>query len=198
MKKIPTLYVRDWTTHEITDEVTPGCEWVLRGEGRPTRKYDGTCMMLDSDGKWWARRIVKPHKTPPPNFQALEIDWITGNTIGWEPVAQSPWFKAFTDTLEHNEYFWDEVLVLEGEFSDVGTYELCGPKVNGNPDGYDHHVMIRHDRVETIAAAESLIDDPKNLVRWANAVLGAEGVVWHHPDGRRAKLKYKDVRRSRP
>lgn len=192
MKKIPTLYVRDHDTHLLTNAVTPGCEWVLAGEGRPTRKYDGTCMRLDENGKWWARRIVKPHKVPPPNFEAVEIDWETGNTVGWEPVEQSPWLKAFTDTLEHNEYFWDEVLVLEGPDSDVGTYELCGPKVNGNPEGYSHHVMICHDRVETI---HTNITEPKTLVAWAADQLGAEGIVWKHPDGRMAKLKAKDLRR---
>lgn len=194
MKKIPTLYVRDWSTFAVTDEVTPGCEWVLAGVGRPTRKYDGTCVPLDENGKWWARREVKPDRTPPANFEAIEIDWQTGKTMGWEPIEQSPWVKAWQDTLEHNEYFWDEVITLEGEESDVGTYELCGPKVNGNPEGYEHHVMIRHSRVETVDGPK----EPKALVLWAAQKLGAEGIVWHHPDGRMAKLKAKDlVGRSR-
>ena len=57
MKKIPTLYVRDRETGKVdTSQVTPGCEWVVAGEGAPTRKFDGTCTMLDGDGQWWARR----------------------------------------------------------------------------------------------------------------------------------------------
>lgn len=39
MKKIPTLFVREFfPCHKvkITDQVTPGCEWVLAGEGVAT------------------------------------------------------------------------------------------------------------------------------------------------------------------
>jgi hypothetical protein len=36
MKKIPTLFQRDETRRYVTDVVTPGCEWVLAGEGRAT------------------------------------------------------------------------------------------------------------------------------------------------------------------
>ncbi len=33
-EKIPTLFVRDLEDRaHVTDEVTPGCEWVLAGEG---------------------------------------------------------------------------------------------------------------------------------------------------------------------
>ncbi len=28
--------------------------------------------------------------------------------------------------------------------TEPGSYELCGPKVNGNPEGSPHHVLVRH------------------------------------------------------
>jgi len=39
MRKIPTLFGRDWDTDPryVTREVAPGCEWVINGEGRATR-----------------------------------------------------------------------------------------------------------------------------------------------------------------
>ena len=46
MKKIPTLFKRTYDGPRIkgiTDEVTPGLEWVLAGEGLATVKIDGTC-----------------------------------------------------------------------------------------------------------------------------------------------------------
>ena len=46
MRKIPTLFVREFLPNHkiiITDQVAPGCEWVLAGEGVATRKLDGTC-----------------------------------------------------------------------------------------------------------------------------------------------------------
>lgn len=65
MKKIPTVYLRDNDDRsKITEEVNPECLWVIAGEGKPTPKYNGTCVMLDADvlrgwfpfGRWWARR----------------------------------------------------------------------------------------------------------------------------------------------
>jgi hypothetical protein len=66
MRKIPTLFERDWDGDRryVLPQVTPGCEWVIAGEGTPTRKYDGTCVMFDGE-RWWARREVKADKMPP-------------------------------------------------------------------------------------------------------------------------------------
>src|SRR5215470_753136 len=87
MKKIPTLFVRDDEDRRyVTEAVNSGCEWVLAGEGAATRKFDGTCVMLDEDGRWWARREVKPGKQAPANFVHVEHDETTGKTMGWEPV----------------------------------------------------------------------------------------------------------------
>ena len=71
MKKIPTVFRRDPDDmRHVTSEVHPDCQWVLDGEGTPTRKYDGTCVMFDGT-RWWARREVKPGKTAPNGFEAI-------------------------------------------------------------------------------------------------------------------------------
>ncbi|WP_218670939.1 hypothetical protein [Microbispora sp. GKU 823] len=134
MKKIPTILTRDWNGNpkHVTREPNPDCAWVFDGEGTPTVKWDGTCVMLDDHGAWWARREVKPGKTPPPSFQAISTDEETGKTIGWEPVEQSSFAKAFHEALANTPAH------------ETGTYELLGPKVNGNPDGFDGHVLMRH------------------------------------------------------
>ena len=44
MRKIPTLFKRTYDGSRIKgicDEVTPGLEWVLAGEGQATVKIDG-------------------------------------------------------------------------------------------------------------------------------------------------------------
>ena len=49
MKKIPTLFKRifDAQHHKhVTDELTPGLEWVMEGRGVATVKFDGTCCAL--------------------------------------------------------------------------------------------------------------------------------------------------------
>jgi hypothetical protein len=188
--KIPTIYIRDLETHRITDQVSPSCEWVFLGEGVATRKFDGVCTLLDSEGRWWSRREVKPGKQAPANFWFVAKDLMSGKTVGWEPIEQSAWVKQHADALEHDEGLWDEVVVLEGETSDVGTYELCGPKINGNPEQFEHHVLVRHGR-EMLAGGQPT--NPIEMVRSVAAV-GWEGIVWHHPDGRMGKLKARDLR----
>lgn len=178
MQKIPTLYVRDFSPESrgrfVTEELSPGCEWVLTGEGVPTRKYDGTCVMFDGD-RWWARREVKAGASEPDGFVPVERDDSTGKTVGWEPIEQSGWHK------------WYLQATIVGNIG-PGTYELCGPKVNGNPEKRESHVLIRHASAERI---DPLGRDPKRIVLDL-APLGIEGVVWHHPDGRMAKLKVRD------
>ena len=174
MKKIPTLYLRtEDRRHVDTSKVNPACQWVLDGEGIPTRKFDGTCVMVDDDGYVWTRREVKSGKQPPPGFRLVEIDPMTGKQFGWEPYDQSGFRVQIEEALEL------------GPFS-PGTYELCGPKVNGNPENFIVHRLVRHGALV--------------LPRWSPLTLlnecrkyGWEGVVWHHPDGRRAKLKVKDL-----
>ena len=47
MHKIPTLFRRDPDDRKrVLPEANPACQWVLDGEGTPTRKYDGTCVLL--------------------------------------------------------------------------------------------------------------------------------------------------------
>ena len=60
MKKIPTLFERDWNgdRSRVLPQVHSGCEWVLAGEGIATRKLDGTCCMI-RDGKLYKRRELR-------------------------------------------------------------------------------------------------------------------------------------------
>src|ERR1700679_1790969 len=98
MRKIPTLFVRDPTNRKyVLPEVTPGCQWVLDGEGVATRKFDGTCVMLDADKAWWARREVKDGKEPPPGFETVDHDDVTGKMVGWEPAKQSSFPKYLAE-----------------------------------------------------------------------------------------------------
>lgn len=185
MKKIKTLLVRDPDDRaHVLDEVEPGCEWVLRGEGIATRKYDGTCVMLEPDGRWWARREVKPGKAPPANFAPEQHDEVTGKTVGWEPIEQSSFAKFHAEALE-------------GYYFKPGTYELVGPKINGNPEHREQHELIGHEGAETARIASYEIGFVKDFVSNLGKS-GWEGIVWHHPDGRMAKLKARDLKSVTP
>lgn len=174
MRKIISLFQRNYDGDRLVrDEVVPGAEWVLAGEGQPTQKHDGTCCLV-RNGKLFKRYEVKRGKTPPPGFEpANDVDKETGKQQGWVPVGDGPEDKW------HREAFF-------GRESD-GTYELCGPKVQGNPEGYSKHRLIRHGCIHlqnvpiTFSGIRGLLE-----------IAGIEGIVWHHDDGRMVKIKTKD------
>lgn len=175
MRKIPTVFARDPETNfrHVKHELTPGCEWVPAGEGVATQKFDGTCCLV-RDGVLYKRHEVKPGKSAPTDFEAIETDDNTGKTVGWVPIGDGP------EDRWHRE-------AGTPELPPGGTYELVGPKVQGNPEGYQMHTLIAHGR-------ELLPDAPRDfdgLRDWL-LVHDYEGIVWHHPDGRMAKLKKRD------
>jgi hypothetical protein len=107
MNKIPTVFRRDPDDRKrVLPEANPDCQWVLDGEGTPTRKYDGTCVL----------------------------------------------------------------------------------KINGNPEAVRGHELVPHADAEKLDVPRDL----DGLRDWLLAHPRYEGIVWHHPDGRRAKLKHRD------
>lgn len=71
-----------------------------------------------------------------------------------------------------------------------GGYELCGPKINGNPHGFAHPVLVRHLGVVVSNLPALTLDSLTAYMR----SLSHEGLVWHHPDGKRfAALRRVDV-----
>lgn len=179
MKKIPTIFVRDWNgdRSRVLNESNPDCGWVFAGEGRATRKLDGTCCMV-RNGLLYKRREIKPGGKEPADFELSGHDEETGKTVGWVPVCDGP------DDRYHREAFSQC-----DDWAD-GTYELIGPKVQGNPEGALTSVLVRHG----YGLADSLKDAPRDfdgLAKWF-AGRNIEGIVWHHPDGRMAKIKARD------
>lgn len=214
MRKIPTLFRRDVLTPAlITREVHPDCQWVLDGAGQATRKFDATCVGFfpavrgevrlggvgshevnepgDLTGVWLARREVKAGKTPPPGFVAVQHDEATGKTVGWEPVEQSSFAKVHTEALATgvlDEWPHEEPCL-------GATYELLGPKVNGNPEKLNDHLLVRHGYIAAVEreVLNVLPRDFDGLIEWLLADCEWEGIVWHGPDGKMAKLKVRDA-----
>ena len=182
------------------------CDWVFNGEGWATRKLDGTCCLisLSEEGapSLWKRREVKKGKKAPEGFVLADHDEVTGKTVGWVPV---------TDCKEdrwHNEAFERLKFVLGFPNLPValakGTYELCGPKIQGNPEGFDSHVLIPHSSPQLM-----LVEVKENsggfypLRRTYDGIkeylekMDGEGIVFHHSDGRMAKIKTRDYHLAR-
>ncbi|RQP22494.1 RNA ligase 1 family protein [Piscinibacter terrae] len=174
MKKTVSLFARNYEGDRLVrNEVVPGAEWVMAGEGVATRKFDGTCCLMRG-GVLYKRYDAKAGKVPPPGFEpAQEPDALTGHWPGWLPVADGP------DDARHRE-------AMTQALAD-GTYELCGPKVQGNPEKFARHILVRHGK-------DVLADCPRSFdaLRVYLCDRDIEGVVWHHEDGRMVKIKGKD------
>lgn len=188
MKKIPTVFERDWNgdRSRVVEQVHPGCEWVLAGEGVATRKLDGTCCMV-RDGKLFKRREIRGGEVLP-DFEVADHDEETGKVVGWVPVGDGPedrWHReAFT--------FWQQ---SPHDMQD-GTYELLGPKIQGNPEKWQSHGLVAHHGVGRVLEEQP----PRDFDGLRQYLTGKdiEGIVFHHPDGRMAKIKLRDFGIKRP
>lgn len=179
MRKIPTMFERDWDgdRSRVLDRVHPGCEWVLAGEGVATRKLDGTCCLIRS-GRLFKRQELKPGQAAPADFEEVAVDPETGKRFGWRPVGDGPEDRWHREGLANLEEKAD------------GTYELVGPHTQRNPEKYERDILVPHS-VEALATA----DDPPRDFEGLRAYLAGrdvEGLVFHHPDGRMAKIKKRD------
>lgn len=187
MKKIPTLFKRDFNNNgQIIPEYVDGVEWVIDGEGTATRKYDGTSVMI-RDGVMYKRYELKPGKVAPYGFEAVDSDPETGKTMGWVECGNG------NEDKWHREGLSETISQYGNTTPPDGTYELVGPKVQGNPEHKDKHMLVKHSN------AEKFDDAPvefEALKQWLTNK-DIEGIVWHHPDGRMAKIKKKDYRLKR-
>lgn len=187
MQKIISLFQRNYTTDRLVrDEVVDGAQWVLAGEGRATQKFDGTaCLVRDS--ALWKRYELKRGRPAPLYFiAAQDPDDVTGDIPGWVPVTDYPedrWHREAWQSLCRQ--------IICGGVPD-GTYELVGPKVQGNPECVDAHLLWPHGCI-------TLAECPRDFqgIRTYLATHDIEGIVWHHEDGRRAKIKQRDFGQKR-
>lgn len=173
MNKIPTIFVRDLSKQPalVTPVWVSGTEWVRDGEGVATRKWDGTSVLI-RNGKRYKRRELRQGDAVPPDFESLGTDENTGKTVGWVPVGDGPedrWHREAPDP-GHD-----------------GTFELVGPKVQGNKDRFDSHTLVAHGYLHV----EGVPRDFDGLKAFLSGQ-SIEGIVWHHPDGRMAKIKRRD------
>lgn len=188
MKKISTLFKKDPNNlSRVINEVNPENEWVIKGEGVPTRKYDGTAAAI-INGELYKRYDVKKGKQVPAGaIPCQEPDAITGH---WPH-----WVKCNRNNKE-DKYFFEALDLMQTK--EDGTYELCGPKVQGNPEKFDRHILVPHGKEVVYinpkigySVFENFFNqqDPED----ANYVqFNIEGIVFHHPDGRMCKIRKSD------
>lgn len=188
MIKISTLYKKDPNhLRRVINEINPENEWVINGEGIPTRKFDGTATAV-IEGELYKRYDVKKGRQVPVNsIPCQEPDEITGHHPHWVKCdrnnpADKYYFEAFENLLSH--------CILTTNFDKClfdATYELCGEKIQGNPEHLTGHVLIKHG-IEELPVTDFSFDGLKNYL--SNPELDIEGIVFHHKsDGRMCKIR---------
>ena len=172
MIKIPTMFVRDESKngHPVSSQIKPECQWVLDGEGIATRKMDGMNVKIEN-GKLYQRQKPK------------ERDYDNASYVECEPVSP-------------NDKYLFEAFSLRSEWPD-GIYEAIGPKIQGNPEKSGHHMLVS---VVPCAVHLHINNAPRTFdgLRDYFQNHDLEGIVFHHPDGRLAKIKGKDFGIKRP
>lgn len=176
MKKIPTMFVRDTSGKRpvITPEWHPECLWVRDGEGVATRKWDGSACLV-RNGFFYRRLEWDIEKGPAPvTWLHHSFDPAQRSGHGWMLVGEGP------DDWMHRKVFAQAMAAAPG------TYELCGPKVNKNREKMNDYVLLRHGdtQFDVVRTFEGVHDFMLEHV--------IEGLVFHHPDGRMAKIKRRD------
>lgn len=155
MKKIPTLFKREFEGHNIVrtlPEVTEGMEWVLEGEGIATGKWDGSCCAI-INGKFYLRYDAKNGKPVPDNAIKCqeEPDPITGHLPCWIPYDENnkghKWFYvAYCNTINIpcDPNVMKKIDHIPTNMLPDGTYEAVGKHFNGNMYNFEDDFLVRH------------------------------------------------------
>lgn len=222
MKKIPSVFIRDMQTKLLTTEVNPECQWVLDGEGIATKKFDGmACMIKDGFiyKRYDAKRGKTP---PEGFIPCQEPDAVTGNCPGWVECDVHDNKHQSYDTRIAEAYFeidvfnddWEDgTYELCGPKVNTNREGLSEHKLikHGSAIALENKLIKKgmvQDCLRTSSKVLSVNTAGKNIFDYTNDFtcrtfetiknslfdLGAqnEGIVYHHPDGRMAKVKYKD------
>ena len=142
MKKIPTVFERQYENHKvvgISDTFTSDLAKKAFLEGEATLKWDGSCCAI-IDGELYKRYDAKKGKKAPEGaIPCCEADPITGHHPHWVKVDENnpadKWFiEAYKTTLAEAN-----ASILED-----GTYEAVGKHFQGNPYNLTRDLLEKH------------------------------------------------------
>lgn len=168
MKKITTLFKKDPTNlGRVINEINPENEWALTAKA--TRKYDGTsCAIINGElYKRYDARLNKEGQykkaVPEGAISCQEADIPSGHHPHWIKCERNN---------PANKYHFMAFDLLENKKD--GTYELCGEKVQGNPEGIEGHILVPHGEME-LSLPDRSFEGIKAYLEQENI----EGIVFH-------------------
>ena len=182
MEKIPTVFDRG-PDFSVIDQVREGCEWVFEGQGAATEKLDGTNVRLTVR----AGRLVRLEKRRNPSKAQKQLGIIDG------------WYVDADEHSAEDKWIWEAArhTDVSGWPDAEHSCEALGPKIQGNALGLEHHLCVPFNMAvpvyevprRSFTGLHDFLAEVES--RYAPGHL-AEGIVFHHPDGRRAKIKRRD------
>ena len=180
MIKMTTLFKKDENDLSLViNEVNIENEWVYGDNVKATRKFDGTASAI-INGELYKRYDAKKGKSVPIGaIPCQEPDVITGH--------YPHWVKCDRDN-PNDKYHFMAFDVLSEKID--GTYELCGEKIQGNPEKITGFKLIKHGSEEVRLKSYSFEDIKEYLSDKSNDI---EGIVFHNMvDGRMCKIRKSD------
>ena len=182
MKKIPTLFKREYDEREnvvgVTEGVADGMEWVLAGDGEATEKVDGSACAIIS-GELYKKFDAKEGRVIPDGAIPCQpnSDPYTGHWPHWVKVdPASKGDKWFARAYENTPWCRED-----------GTYEAVGVHFQGNPYGLDADFLEKHGRIK-IKDCPRTFDGIREWLR----VHEVEGIVFWKDGEPRCKIKRTD------
>ena len=162
---------------DSTNKINAENNWVLHGDAIATRKFDGTSTAIINGELFKRFDAKKGRKIPAGAIPCQEADLISGHHPHWLKCDR---------TKSEDKFFFEGFDNLE--IKTDGTYELCGPKVQGNPEKLEKHTLLKHG-IEVFDFLSFDFEDLKNFLS-ENDI---EGIVFHHiSDDRMCKLRKTD------
>lgn len=187
MKKIPTLFLRG-PNKLVAPHLTPGCEWVHRGEGLVTILVEGLSCEI-RDGKIYKR--LKP---------GTDMDDAVFISTDPDLPADKLYFEAFADwKSRHSGYITPS----------NGIFSVIGEGIRGNPHDLKGKRLVKIAPVDgmllvnTVSSGvlrrsialseEEFFEEIKETLRMSPSI---EGLVFHFESPSMNPIKFAKIKRT--
>ena len=185
MEKISTLYKKDPNDlGRVINELVPENNWVINGDGIATRKFDGTATAI-INSELYRRYDCKIDKETGEYKKLIPIGAIPCQSPDKLSGHHPHWIKCNRNNPTDKYHFkaFDE---LQNKVD--GTYELCGEKVQRNPEKIEGYKLINHG-CEILDISDYSFENLKKYL----TITDIEGIVFHNKnDGRMCKIRKDD------
>jgi Family of unknown function (DUF5565) len=174
MQKIPTLFIRNPENMKlVTREVNPDATWVLEGHGIPTRKMDGTNIRVTIQNECCIKVEKRRNPSREEKAQGAEPGYIDAH-------REDPADKYIFASVDATPF---------ADWPDGAWHcEALGPKIQGGAEVLTPMLYPFTLRPYPLTADPRTHDEIHDFLT-QNEI---EGIVWHHPDGKMAKIKRRD------